>query len=82
MANPAETSFNALLHADADVALPDSDAEVIAAILAYGAIYKKVRGVLKWKLASTSSLAPSGCTHTFPTSRGPCQLFQTLSSPD
>ena len=45
MANPAETSFNALLHADADVALPDSDAEVIAAILAYGAIYKNGRGV-------------------------------------
>jgi hypothetical protein len=43
---------------------------------------RKGEVLLKWKLASTSSLAPSGCTHTFPTSRGPCQLFQTLSSPD
>ena len=36
MAGPAETSFNALLHADSDFNLPDSDAEVVAALATYG----------------------------------------------
>jgi hypothetical protein len=41
MAGPAETSFNSLLHADSDFNLPDSDAEVVAALSAYGATFKK-----------------------------------------
>ena len=41
MAGPAETSFNALLHADSDFNLPDSDAEVSAALEAYGVHFKK-----------------------------------------
>ena len=36
MAGPAKTSFNALLHADSDFNLPDSDAEVVAALATYG----------------------------------------------
>ena len=36
MAAPAETSFNSLLHADSDCHLPDSDADVIAALTADG----------------------------------------------
>ena len=36
MAGPADTSFNALLHADSDFNLPDSDAEVVAALATYG----------------------------------------------
>jgi hypothetical protein len=34
-AGPADTSFNALLHADSDFNIPDSDAEVVAALAAY-----------------------------------------------
>jgi hypothetical protein len=41
MAGPTETSFNALLHADSDCNLPDSDAEVVAALSAYGVTFKK-----------------------------------------
>jgi hypothetical protein len=41
MAGPAETSFIALLHADSDFNLPDSDAEVVAALSAYGVAFKK-----------------------------------------
>jgi hypothetical protein len=36
MAGPAETSVNALLLADPDFNLPGSDAEVAAALAAYG----------------------------------------------
>jgi hypothetical protein len=43
MAGSAETSFNALLHADSDFNLPDSDAEVSAALEAYGVQFKKGR---------------------------------------
>jgi hypothetical protein len=41
MAGSAETSFNALLHADSDFNLPDSEAEVSAALEAYGVQFKK-----------------------------------------
>jgi hypothetical protein len=41
MAGSAETSFNALLHADSDCNLPDSDADVVSALSAYGATFKK-----------------------------------------
>lgn len=41
MAGPAETSFNALLHADSDFNLPDNDAEVSAALDSYGVHFKK-----------------------------------------
>ncbi len=41
MAGPAKTSFNALLHADSDFNLPDSDAEVIAALTDYGVHSKR-----------------------------------------
>ena len=41
MAGSAETSFNALLHADSDFNLPDSDDEVSAALEAYGVHFKK-----------------------------------------
>jgi hypothetical protein len=41
MAGSADTSFNALLHADSDCNLPDSDAEVVAALSAYGVTFKK-----------------------------------------
>ncbi len=41
MAVSAETSFNALLHADSDFNLPDSEAEVSAALEAYGVQFKK-----------------------------------------
>jgi hypothetical protein len=40
MAGPAKTSFNALLHADSDFNLPDSDAEVVAALATYGVYFK------------------------------------------
>ncbi len=41
MAGPAETSFNALLHADSDSSFLDSDADVIAALSSYGVVFKK-----------------------------------------
>jgi hypothetical protein len=41
IAGSAETSFNALLHADSDCNLPDSDADVISALSSYGANFKK-----------------------------------------
>jgi hypothetical protein len=41
IAGPTETHFDALLHADSDHALPDSDDDFIAAFCAYGAILKK-----------------------------------------
>jgi hypothetical protein len=44
MAAPAETSFNSLLHADSDCHLPDSDADVIAALSSYGVAFKKGKG--------------------------------------
>ncbi len=43
MAGLAETSFNALLHADSDFNLPDSDAEVVAALATYGVNFKKTK---------------------------------------
>ncbi len=43
MASLAETSFNSLLHADSDFNLPDNDADVIAALSAYGATFKKTK---------------------------------------
>jgi hypothetical protein len=44
MAGSAETAFNALLHADSDCNLPDSDADVVSALSAYGATFKRGRG--------------------------------------
>ncbi len=43
MAIPAETPFNSLLHADSDFNLPDNDADVIAALSAYGVNFKKTK---------------------------------------
>jgi hypothetical protein len=44
MAAPVETPFHALLHADSDCNLPDSDADVSSALTSYGAVFKKGKG--------------------------------------
>jgi hypothetical protein len=61
MAGPAETSFNALLHADSDFNLPDSDAEVVAALAAYGVNFNKTKSAMAGRIASTSPPAFCGC---------------------
>jgi hypothetical protein len=43
MASQAETSFNSLLHVDSDFNLPDNDADVTAALSAYGVTFKKTK---------------------------------------
>jgi hypothetical protein len=56
MASPAETPFNSLLYADSDFNLPDNDADVIAALSAYGATFKRQSPKRQWRNASTPSL--------------------------
>ena len=41
MGAPAETSFNALLSADSAVSLPDTDKDVAAMLIDYGATFVK-----------------------------------------
>jgi hypothetical protein len=77
MADYAETPTNALLHADSDNALTDSDDDVSAALSTYCAIFKK------WKsLANIEACLDllSCCIPMSTTSRLPCPLLLVTSS--